>query len=137
MDIRKCKNCGRFFQYHSSKYCPACVIELDQVFIKLREYIYENPDSTVIEVSENTGVDTEIIMEFLRDGKLELKEPSVLLECKSCGKAIKTGVMCKECLSRFETEMKKGLGKAKDNLDRFKGSDKMHSAEYFKKRKET
>jgi len=137
MDIRNCKHCNRLFQYQSSKYCPNCVIEMDQVFIKVREYIYDYPNSTVVEVSENTGVDTEIIMEFLREGKLELKEATMLLECKSCGKAIKTGVMCKECLSRFETEMKKGLGKAKDNVNKLKDSDKMYSAEFFKKRKET
>lgn len=137
MDIRNCKNCNRIFNYQGSKYCPACVIELDQIFIKIREYIYENSGSTIAEVSENTGVETDIIMEFLREGKLELKEATMLLECKSCGRAIKTGVMCKECLSHFETEMKKGLGKAKDNLDRFRDSDKMHSADYFKKRKGT
>ena len=136
MDIKNCKHCNRLFQYKSSKYCPTCVIEMDQVFIKVREYIYDNPNSTVVEVSENTGIDTEIIMEFLREGKLELKEATMLLECKSCGKAIKTGVMCKECLSRFETEMKKGLGKAKDNVDKLRDSEKMYSAEFFKKRKE-
>ena len=137
MDVRNCKHCNRLFQYQASKYCPSCVIELDQVFIKIREYIYDNPDSTVVEVSENTSISTEIIMEFLREGKLELKEATMLLECKSCGKSIKTGVMCKECLSRFETEMKKGLGKAKDNADKLRDSEKMYSAEFFKKRKET
>ena len=136
MDIRNCKNCNRFFKYQSSKYCPNCVIEMDQVFIKVREYIYDNPNSTVVEVSKNTGVDNEIIMEFLRDGKLELKEATILLECKSCGRAIKTGVMCKECLYRFETEMKKGLGKAKDNVDKLIDSEKMYTADFLKKRKE-
>jgi len=137
MDVRKCKNCNRLFQYHGSRYCPTCVIELDQVFIKTREYIYDNPNSTVIEVSENIGVEVEIIMDFLREGKLELKEATVLLECKSCGKAIKTGMMCNECLKHFETEMKKGIGQAKGNLDKVKDSDKMYSAEFFKKRRET
>jgi len=136
MDIRKCKNCNRFYKFQSSKYCPECVVELDKVFLKVREYIYENPNSTVLEVSENKGVDQEIIMEFLRDGKLELKEASMLLECKSCGKPIKTGTLCNSCLMNFETEMKKGLVKAVENKDKVKGSDKMHSAEYLKKRKE-
>jgi len=136
VDIRNCKHCNRLFQYQSSKYCPNCVIELDKVFMVIREYIYENPDSTIVEVSENTGVDNEIIMDFLREGKLELKEASLMLECRSCGKAIKTGVMCKDCLSNFETEMKKSVGKAKDNIDKLRDSDKMHSAEFFKKRKE-
>ncbi len=137
MDIRNCKHCNRLFKHQGSKYCPTCMIELDQVFIKIREYIYENPDSTVIKVSEGTGVETDIIMEFLREGKLELKEATLLLECKSCGKAIKTGMMCKECISHFETEMKKGLGKAKGNIDKLRDSEKMHSAEYIKKKYES
>jgi len=136
MDVRKCKQCNRLFQYHGSKYCPSCLIEIDKIFMVIREYIYENPNSTIIEVSENTGVDGDIILEFLREGKLELKEATLLLECKSCGKPIRSGQMCAECVSKFETEMKKGLSKAANTSKNFKDSDRMHSADYFKKRKE-
>lgn len=136
MDIRKCKQCDRLYQFHGSKYCPSCLIELDKVFLDIREYIYENPDSTVAEVSENTGVDSEIIMEFLRDGKLELKEASILLECKSCGKPIKTGQMCSDCASLFEKEMKKGLNESSISAKIFSKGDKMHSADYFRNRRD-
>jgi len=135
MDIKKCKNCQRLFKYQASRYCPSCIIELDQVFIKVREYLYDNPNATITDVSENTGVETEIIMEFLREGKLELKEASMILECKSCGKAIKTGVMCKECVVHFDTEMKKGLGKTTVSVNKPKDSERMYSAEFLRKRR--
>jgi len=136
MEVKKCRHCDRLFQYHGSKYCPSCVIELDKIFILVREYIYDNPEATVTEVSDNTEVDSEIIMEFLREGKLELKEASLLLECRSCGKAIRSGMMCTECFSKFETGMKKGLTTAAGIQKSLKDSKKMHSAEYIKKRNE-
>ena len=71
MDIRNCKRCNRLFQYNGIKYCPKCVLELDEMFIKVRDYLYENKNANIAEVSEATGVEEKVILEFLRDGRLD------------------------------------------------------------------
>jgi len=112
LDIRNCKRCNRLFQYNGIKYCPACVFELDEMFIRVRDYLYENEGANIAEVSEATGVEESIILEFLREGRLELKEPSPELTCERCDKPITSGRMCKECLALFEQVMKKDLNKS-------------------------
>ena len=64
MDIRNCRRCNKIFQYRGSKYCPSCMLDLDQIFIKVRDYIYENPNATIVDVSQEVGVEEDIILEF-------------------------------------------------------------------------
>ncbi|SFQ02976.1 MerR family transcriptional regulator [Caldicoprobacter faecalis] len=137
MDIRNCKRCNRLFQYNGIKYCPSCVMELDEMFKKVRDYLYEHPDATIIEVSEATGVEEKIILEFLREGRLELKEPSPVLTCERCGKPITTGRMCKECLAVFERGLKKGLSESARKVSDLKpDSSKIHLADYIIKKRD-
>ena len=71
MDIRNCRRCDRIYQHRGSKYCPNCMLELDEIFVKVRDYIYDNPNATVLEVSEALDVEENIILEFLKEGRLE------------------------------------------------------------------
>lgn len=136
MDIRNCKRCNRIFQFSGNKYCPGCVMELDELYRKVRDYLYRNPDSNILEVSEATGVEEDIILEFLREGRLELKEPSLALTCERCDKPITTGRMCKECLREFEQGMKKGLGEATRTASELKRDDgRVHLANYIKQKR--
>lgn len=136
MDIRNCKRCNRLFQYNGIKYCPRCVLELDEAFIKVRDYLYKNPGANIVEVSEATGVEEKIILEFLRDGRLELKEPSPALTCERCEKPITTGRMCKECLALFEKGMKKGLNESARTVSELKhDTARVHLADYIRKKR--
>ena len=136
MDVRNCKRCNRIFQYRGSKYCPNCMIELDEMFIKVRDYLYEHPKANITETSEGTGVEEEIILEFLKQGRLELSEPSLSYVCERCEKPITTGRYCKDCISLLDREMKKGFAAAtrsSKNLGR--DSSRMYISEYYRKKK--
>lgn len=130
MDIRNCRRCNKIFQYRGSKYCPSCMLELDDVFVRVRDYVYENPNATVMEVSEELKVDENIILEFLKEGRLELVTPGLDYLCERCEKPITTGRFCNECISELDREMKEGLGKSQDAVKGL-GSDskKMFTAE--------
>ena len=137
MDIRNCKRCNRIFQYNGIKYCPKCVLELDEMFIKVRDYLYENKNANIAEVSEATGVEEKVILEFLRDGRLELREPSPDLTCERCDKPITSGRMCKDCLALFERIMKKDINESARTVENLKrDAGRVHLVDYIRKKQD-
>ncbi|NLV99769.1 MAG: MerR family transcriptional regulator [Clostridiales bacterium] len=137
MDIRNCKRCNRLFQYNGIKYCPKCVLELDEMFIKVRDYLYENKNANIAEVSEATGVEEKVILEFLRDGRLELREPSPDLTCERCDKPITSGRMCKDCLALFERIMKKDINESARTVENLKrDAGRVHLVDYIRKKQD-
>ncbi|MCT4605027.1 MAG: MerR family transcriptional regulator [Marinisporobacter sp.] len=118
-EIRNCKECGRIFQYTGvSKICTRCQKKEDNDFNVVREYIYENQGATLTEVSEETGVDEDKILRFLREGRLEIvgEDSALILECERCGKGIRTGRFCDECAHELEKGLKEGLGKNREPM---------------------
>ena len=57
MEVINCKKCNRLFQYIAGRMiCPICQEEEEKEFKLLKEYLYEHPRATMIEVSEATGI---------------------------------------------------------------------------------
>ncbi len=135
MDIRNCKMCGRIFQYNNIPYCHSCVLKREEMFVTVREYIWENPDANVPEVSEETGIDEKIILEFLREGRLELKKESIGLPCERCGAPIRTGRYCEKCTRELDVELKKGLSSAPGYYKDKRTKEQMYIADRVKKKK--
>ncbi|HHW69906.1 MAG TPA: MerR family transcriptional regulator [Clostridiales bacterium] len=135
MDIRNCKMCGRIFKYNNVPYCHSCVLEREETFVKVRDYIWDHPEANVSEVAEETEVDEKIILEFLREGRLELKEESIGLPCERCGRPIRTGRYCSECSRELEVELKKGMSTSPEHYKRKTGPEQMYIADRMKKKK--
>lgn len=105
-EIINCEKCGRMFQSAAGvKRCGRCRESDDDMYKVVREYIYDNPGATVPEVSEATDVPEKKILNFLREGRLETKGDTMLIECEKCGDPIPTGKMCDKC----NQELTKGL----------------------------
>ena len=115
MNIIQCKICNKLFQPISGNICPSCVNKIDRDFITVRDYIYDNPNSRIDEVSEETGVDKATILQLLKEGRLTLDSPDTdgMLLCDICKKPISTGRMCKECKEKIASTMTKSIGGAK------------------------
>lgn len=106
MDVRQCRNCRKLFQYRGNPLCPVCVNELDKLFETVRNYIYDNPQSTIDEICNETEVTRATITSWLRDGRLILSaENASLLQCESCGEPIRTGRFCEKCSSNVKSQL--------------------------------
>lgn len=107
MNVKNCKKCGKIYNYDGFPICYHCRKEEDELFQRVREYIYDNPQATIHVVSEETGVSTKKILSFLRQGRLEIKDGhNLILDCERCGQPIKTGRFCDKCAYEIEKELK-------------------------------
>ncbi|GFN35870.1 TIGR03826 family flagellar region protein [Tepidimicrobium xylanilyticum] len=115
MDVRNCSRCGMVYVYDGFKICLRCRKSDEEDFKKVKGYLDENPGANISEVSEETGVSTKKIIEFLRQGRLEVAdEHNIILTCERCGTSIKTGRFCDKCTLEMQREFKKSIGGGKE-----------------------
>ncbi|MDD9148048.1 MULTISPECIES: TIGR03826 family flagellar region protein [unclassified Sporolactobacillus] len=107
-ELANCANCGRLFVKTVSPFCPECLKEQDRQFELVYHYItrQENRTATVPQVHEATGVKTDLIYQWVREGRLvPALFPNLGYPCRSCGTIIKEGVLCDNCRRRLEKEI--------------------------------
>ena len=62
LNIINCKKCGRIFQQITSRrICPDCEKALEDKFLEVRDYIRQNPNVSIMEVSREKEVSVEQI----------------------------------------------------------------------------
>ena len=102
MEMRNCKKCGKVFASFGDKVCVDCKREEDELFTKVKEYIYDHPRASIKEVSRETEVDEDIILRYMREGRIEVADDSLsTLTCEKCGKIIRTGKYCVDCQKKL------------------------------------
>lgn len=106
MELRNCAKCSRLFAYEGEELCSRCLgPEDDQDFQKVKNYLYDHPGATIIEVSEETGVGERKILRYLRESRIEIREAdNMLLDCERCGASIQTGRFCNSCTVEMQKE---------------------------------
>lgn len=114
-ELRNCQRCGRPYPYAGSEYCRDCLREIDRQYDLVREYLRNEPDVGIEELSARTGVDAALILRFLREGRLVHAKSG--LTCERCGAAIPSGRFCAACAE----ELRAALSGAKD-ATRFYGA---------------
>jgi flagellar operon protein (TIGR03826 family) len=98
MDVRNCKMCGALFNYSGNAVCPACNKKLEEKFVTVKEYIRDNPTSSISKVAEETEVPVQQLKRWVREERLCFsKDSGVMVQCEKCGKPITTGRYCQEC----------------------------------------
>jgi flagellar operon protein (TIGR03826 family) len=97
MGLRNCVRCGQVFASNTSKVCPQCQEEEEEDFEKVKEFVYEEGNSTILKIHEGTGVEKKRIQKFIRKGRLTELNVDLTIGCKRCGAAIKSGDYCKSC----------------------------------------
>ncbi|HEX3027936.1 MAG TPA: MerR family transcriptional regulator [Clostridia bacterium] len=108
-DIRNCRRCGKIFNYiGGAPICPVCKDQDEEDFKRVKEFLYKYPGASMTEVSTALDISVEQITKYLKDGRLEIinDEGNLILECESCGKAIKTGRFCNECANGLANDFK-------------------------------
>src|SRR5690606_37994010 len=106
MRVRNCLRCGKLFTDRGQPYCTECLKENQADFEKVRQYLKEHPNASVVEVSQDTGVPTQRIFDFVRQGRLVLNihASGEGVPCESCGKPVATGRLCEDCMRDLARE---------------------------------
>lgn len=115
MEVRNCKNCGRLFNYLGGpNICPACRDAIEQKFQDVKEYIRENPQANIQEISDANEVSTSQIKQWIREERLQFADNSPIgIECEICGATIKTGKYCEACKNNTANALAKSIEKPK------------------------
>lgn len=107
-NLRTCKLCGGLYYYRGFGYgyCERCTKLDDDMFHKVKDYIWENGTASVAEVSEDLQVSERQIYNYLKDGRLEIPDGSpIYLKCERCGTDIRYGRYCPECATHIHKNL--------------------------------
>ena len=116
MSIATCKRCGRLFQKVTVDICPECVRKEEVTFEEIKLFLRTHEDATVEDVVEAMDVDEELVVKFLRDGRL-IASKKMTYPCSGCGKPIQTGKYCPDCLKNMlgtVNNLKESLAKSQN-----------------------
>lgn len=104
MEVRNCKECGKLFNFmEGAPICPACNKKLEEKFVEVKEYVYDNPGSTINQVAEDNDVSVQQVKRWIREERLSFSDNSEIgIECEKCGAMIKTGRFCQKCKKNLE-----------------------------------
>lgn len=114
MQTKNCLRCGKLFFQTSSPICPKCVEEEENIFLKVKKYIEENPDNTINMIVEHTEVSAKKILGYIRDGRLTIsKGLSGEIRCEKCDRPIESGKLCSSCSNTLAKDFNKIIDKSK------------------------
>ncbi len=137
MDLRNCAKCNRIFAYVGNDLCSRCAKNHEDDFKKVKDYLYDNPGATITEVSKETGVEKKQILRYLRESRIEIREEdNLLLDCERCGKSIRIGRFCEQCIAEMQKEFNSVLKPQKrgtEAKDPGKHRTRMYTAEMRRK----
>lgn len=111
MDIRNCKRCRRLFNYtDNSRFCPACMEEIEREFQETKEYIYRHPGVGIQAVAEDLGIDVAQIRQWIREERLVLSDATDSgICCENCGVNITTGRFCEKCKAELTDSLSSAI----------------------------
>lgn len=113
MPIANCKRCGRIYNRLGREICAECVQQEDELIKEIRQFLRQHKHANIYEVAEQTKVDYAVIVEFIRDGRVILRDnPNMGYPCERCGKKTMSGRFCADC----SAELVEGLGQAAQKL---------------------
>lgn len=96
MDIGYCKYCEKIIDKKYGDFCNQCVKLMNSNLAKAKKELYKNPNITFNELVEKEGINAEIILLLMRQGRLIWKSLDALT-CVICGASISQGSLCGAC----------------------------------------
>ena len=119
-DIKQCKMCNKPFQTYAGNVCSNCLDKIDEDFVKIRDYLYDNPGHISIEeLSEKTDVSENIIIYLLKEKRLSITNlKGGALICEVCHREIKSGTLCSSCKESLAIKLQSSLPKTPPATDK-------------------
>ncbi len=127
MEVATCSSCKRLFNYiGGQRLCPACRDNLEKKFQEVKQYVRDNPNSSISDVSTEMDVPVSQIKLWIRQERLAFTEDSkVMIECERCGMSIRTGRFCEKCKKNMTDTLGSLYHHETEETRRRRESDKM------------
>jgi flagellar operon protein (TIGR03826 family) len=131
--LKNCIRCGKLFVYTGNALCGQCIEQDERTYKQVKEYLEQNSRSTTVEVAAALGLPVDRILQYLREGKLELssENANIILACERCGRSITKGRFCSDCALLLKKEFSKGNQGYRAGAG--KGKERMYTAQWRKK----
>jgi uncharacterized Zn finger protein (UPF0148 family) len=128
LDVVNCRRCGRLYQrLEGKRVCPVCEQEIEDKFQEVRDYVRQNPNCTIMDVSNDMEVSVDQIKQWVRAERLVFSSAQGSgIDCVVCGTPIVSGKYCEKCKQEVASELGQVYHKAREELREKKGktSDK-------------
>ena len=107
--LKNCSVCGRMFvATRGEKLCRDCIIKEEEKEREVLDYVREHQGCPISEVVEAMGITDKFIKNMINKGLFaNVERNDMYYPCSSCGKPIRHGTYCSDCLSRLRNETKK------------------------------
>lgn len=131
----KCRSCGRKFNATGAlgKLCPTCIENEQLTYLKVRDFVKDNPGVSIHEICEILSISRSKILGYVREERLEItSNGKAILNCKNCGKQISTGIFCSDCkrvhgnIKKVDDETANSLRYNSDYSWTYKANKKTH-----------
>ncbi|PLR90806.1 TIGR03826 family flagellar region protein [Bacillus sp. T33-2] len=110
MELINCSSCGDIHVKNKFRdVCPKCWKEEETAYETVYQYMRkrENRAATILQAVEATGVTEELILKFIRTGRLKLTQfPNFGYPCEKCGRIIRDKKLCPECINELTADLK-------------------------------
>ncbi|MFW6269156.1 MAG: hypothetical protein ACOC4G_03650 [Bacillota bacterium] len=77
--LRNCLNCGKLHT-QPTELCEECREREKKLYKKVNNYLWDNPNSSVDQIHEDTGVPREKIVQFVREGRFAVTNGTIDVE---------------------------------------------------------
>ena len=107
--LKNCASCGKMFvATRGEKLCRDCIIKEEEKEREVLDYVREHQGCPISDVIEAMGVTDKFIKNMINKGLFaNIERSNMYYPCQSCGKPIRNGTYCSDCLSRLRNETKK------------------------------
>ncbi|GAA0428419.1 MAG: TIGR03826 family flagellar region protein [Bacillota bacterium] len=109
-ELANCSRCDNLFVKGVRDICQNCYKREEEAFQKVYQFLRQrkNREATLSEIVQQTGVDEELIIKFVKEKRLRPTEfPNVGYPCEKCGEVITSGKLCQRCSEKLKQELQR------------------------------
>lgn len=104
--LTRCPRCGDVFARDKYEICPTCRARENEHIDILRRYAESQPDASLEDLERASGMPKEIILSYVREGRLLAVDAKVLkIRCEECGVEIPNGRFCSPCRKMLASKL--------------------------------
>jgi len=107
--IETCPSCGDIYVKNQFRdVCQKCWKEEEQAYDQVSKFMRrrENRAATMLQVVEAVGVKEELLLKFIRTGRLKVTQfPNLGYPCDKCGTIIRSGKLCEPCALEIKKDL--------------------------------